>query len=41
MYRQIEQVLKVLKMLTFLGAALLSIWGREKGKPNMGLNNYK
>ena len=33
MYRQIEQVLKVLKMLTFLGAALLSNWLLDEVSP--------
>ena len=33
MYRQIEQVLKVLKMLTFLGAELLSNWLLDEVSP--------
>ena len=41
MCEHLDQVFKMLKMLKILGTDLLSIWGRDKGKPNTGLNNYK
>ena len=37
----VEDVAQMLTDAQILEAALLSIWGRDKGKPNTGLNNYK